>query len=182
MTISIDQSLSSRIIEERLARTESPRHRKMLQTLIDHLRAEEHQSLDELMSTLVPAPAYHFWKNGSDYGPKGADAVRTYYSALVEAKRGILEFAIERIVLDDDNIVTEGTIRAFQTGAVARGFGFNVSDDDATYLVPYRAVIFWPFDAVGDMLGEDGYTTLDADAAELVAPGELPAVYLAQFA
>jgi hypothetical protein len=67
---SIDQSLSWRTIGERLARTDNPRHRKMLQTLADHLRAEEHQSLEELMATLVPDPQYHLWKNGADYGPK----------------------------------------------------------------------------------------------------------------
>jgi len=178
----VDQSLSWRVVEERMARTESPRQRKMLQTLIDHLRAEEHQSLDELMATLVASPQYHFWRDGADYGPKGADAVRSYYAQLVEAKRGVLEYAIERIVVDDDNVVTEGDIRAYQTGAVARGFGFNVDDLDATYLVAYRAVILWPFNAAGEMLGEDGYSTLDPDRASLVAPEDLPAAYLAQFA
>jgi len=157
----VDQSLSWRVVEERMARSESPRQRKMLQTLIDHLRAEEHQSLDE---------------------PKGADAVRSYYAQLVEAKRGVLEYAIERIVVDDDNVVTEGDIRAYQTGEVARGFGFDVADLDATYLVAYRAVILWPFNAAGEMLGEDGYSTLDPDRAERVAAEDLPAVYLAQFA
>ena len=182
MTVAIDQSLSWRTVGERLARTESPRQRRMLQTLIDHLRAEEHQSLDELMATLVTAPQYHFWRDGADYGPKGADAVRAYYQQLVEAKRGVLEYAIERIVVDDDNIVTEGDIRAYQSGAVASGFGFNVGDLDATYLVAYRAVILWPFDAAGEMLGEDGYSTLDPDRAERIAPEDLPEAYLAQFA
>jgi len=182
MTASIDQSRSWRTVAERLARAQDPRHRKMLQTLADHLRAEEHQSLGQLMATLVPEPEYHLWKNGADYGPKGAAAVRSYYMELVESKRGVLEYAIERIVVDDDNIVTEGTIRAYQNGAIAHGFGFNVPDVDATYLVPYRAVIFWPFNAAGEMLGEDGYSTFDADAAERVAPEDLPDAYLAQFA
>jgi hypothetical protein len=43
-------------------------------------------------------------------------------------------------------------------------------------------VILWPFNAAGDMLGEDGYSTFDPDGAELVTPDELPAAYLAQFA
>jgi len=182
MTTSIDQSLAWRTVADRLAQTDNPRHGKMLQTLVDHLRAEEHLSLVELMATLVPEPDYHLWKQGADYGPKGAAAVRSYYSELVESKRGILEYAIERIVVDDDTIVTEGTIRAYQPGAIARGFGFNVPDVDETYLVPYRAVIFWPFDAAGQMLGEDGYSTFDPDGAERVAPEDLPEAYLAQFA
>jgi len=182
MTASVDQSLSWRTVHERMARTDNPRHRRMLQTLADHLRAEEHQSLDELMATLVPEPQYHLWKTGADYGPKGAAGVRSFYTELVESKRGILEYAIERIVVDDDNIVTEGTIRAYQAGAIARGFGFNVPDVDATYLVPYRAVILWPFNAAGEMLGEDGYSTFDPDSAERIEPEDLPPAYLAQFA
>ena len=87
-----------------------------------------------------------------------------------------------RYASDDDNVVTEGDIRAYQTGEVARGFGFNVDDVDATYLVAYRAVILWPFNAAGEMLGEDGYSTLDPDRASPVAPEDLPAAYLAQFA
>jgi hypothetical protein len=182
MTAPVDQSQSWRTIEERLARTANPRHRKMLQTLAEHLRAEERRNLEELMATLVPNPEYHLWKNGADYGPKGAAGVRAYYTEVVESKRAVLEFDIERIVVDDDNIVTEGTIRAYQQGAVARGFGFNVPDVDATYLVPYRAVILWPFNEVGEMLGEDGYSTLDPDSARPVAPEDLPPAYLAQFA
>jgi hypothetical protein len=182
MAASIDQSLSWRTVADRLAQTDSPRQRKMLQTLADHLRAEEHLSLEQLMATLVPEPEYHLWRNGADYGPKGASAVRAYYSEVVESKRGVLEYAIDRIVVDDDNIVTEGTIRAYQQGSVARAFGFNILDVDATYLVPYRAVIFWPFNAAGEMLGEDGYSTFDPDGAERVAPEDLPDVYVAQFA
>jgi hypothetical protein len=182
MTALIDQSMAWRTVADRLAQTGNPRHRKMLQTLVDHLRAEEHLSLVELMATLVPEPDYHLWKQGADYGPKGAAAVRSYYSELVESKRGVLEYAIERIVVDDDNVVTEGTIRAYQQGAIARGFGFNVPDIDETYLVPYRAVIFWPFNLAGQMLGEDGYSTFDPDGARRVALEDLPEAYLAQFA
>ena len=53
---------------------------------------------------------------------------------------------------------------------------------DATYLVTYRALILWPFDEAGQLLGEDGYGTWDPSDAELIPGDELPAAYVALFA
>ncbi len=46
-------------LEERL-RTDNLRHRKMLQTVIDHARAESNGDVDGLMATLCDDPRYHF--------------------------------------------------------------------------------------------------------------------------
>ena len=115
----IDQSTAWRFVEERLNRTENPRHRAMLEVVIGHLKAEQELSLDGLMASLVENPVYRMWRNGKDIGPKGYEAVKAYYSALVEARRGILEYRLERLVIDDDNVVTEGAIRAYQPGRAA---------------------------------------------------------------
>ena len=169
-------------MQERLDRTENPRHRKMLQTVRDHLAAEVAGSLDALMATLVPDPEYHLWGNGVDGGPKSAGAVRAYYASLVEDKRGVLEFDIDRIVCDDDTVVTEGWYRALNRGAVARKLGFVVDDDEADYLVTRRIVLFWPFNQAGEMLGEDGIGSVDPLCARKLDPSEPPEVYPALFA
>ena len=83
----VDQGLSARLLEERLERTQDARHRRMLETVIEHLRAEVDASVERLLATLVPEPEYHLWNNGSDYGPKGVDQVTGYYRELVEARR-----------------------------------------------------------------------------------------------
>ena len=72
-----DQGICWYGLEERLERTTDARHRKMLQTVIDHAKAETRGDVDGLMATLNADPQYHFW-NGKDFGPKGADAVRAY--------------------------------------------------------------------------------------------------------
>ncbi len=82
-------------------------------------------------------------------------------TALVEARRGHLEYLTDRIVVDDDTIVTEGFINAYQPGRAAQQFGFHVDRLDATYLVAYRALVLWPFDADARLLGEDGYASFD---------------------
>lgn len=177
----IDPTAGRRAVEARLAVTTHPRHRKMLETLAAHLGAEAEGSVDALLATLVPEPQYKLWANGTDNGPKGKDAVRAYYEALVASRRGHLEYAVDRIVLDDDAAVTEGFITAYQPGRVARDFGFRVDRLDATYLVVYRAIIVWPFDADADMVGEDGYATFNPDSAVLVPAEELPEAYVALF-
>ena len=67
------QSTMWQAIEERLAVTANPRHRAMLQVVIEHARAEAERSVDRLMATLVDDPHYHFWVGGRDVGPKGRD-------------------------------------------------------------------------------------------------------------
>jgi hypothetical protein len=177
----IDPTAGRRAVDERLAKTENPRHRSMLQALSGHLRAEAEGSLDGLMDSLVEKPEYHMYAKGHDYGPKGYDAVKTYYAQLIAARRGVLEYVLDRIVLDDDCVVTEGLINAYQPGRAAKEFGFNVTELDATYLVSYRAVIMWPFDEAGLLLGEDGYASFDPDSAVMVPSDELPDVYVDQF-
>jgi hypothetical protein len=173
----VDQLLSVRRVEERLARTEDPRQRAMLATVAAHLRAEAAGDLGGLQATLIDAPRYHLWQDGHDYGPKGMDAVLAYYGDIVAVKRQILEFDIERIVVDHDNVVTEGWIHAINLGSVARARGWDVDDDDASYLVSQRVVIFWPFDEAGRMLGEDGYANFDSSQVRELDADELPAAY-----
>ena len=178
----VDPAVSARRLRERLAKTEGARQRAMLGTLVEHLEAEAAMSLDRLMATLAPEPKYHLWANGADYGPKSRDGVVAYYTQLVADNRAVLEFDIDRIVVDDDCIVTEGWIRAINKGAIARARGWSIDDDDAHYLVTQRVVIFWPFDAAGQMLGEDGYANLDPHAVRKLDDSELPETYTAGFA
>ena len=170
----IDQNKGWQAVAERLGRTDDVRHRAMLQVLVDHMRAEMDLDLDGMLGGLVPRPEYHTWSAGRDSGPKSLDGVREYYRKLLEVRRGVLEYAIDRIVVDDDTVVTEGVIRAYQPGRAAREFGFDVPDVDATYLVAYRALILWPFDREGRLIGEDGYGTWSPDDFERVPSAELP--------
>jgi hypothetical protein len=169
-------------VEARLARTEDPRQREMLATVAAHLRAEAGSDLDGLRATLVDEPDYHLWADGHDYGPKGMEAVLGYYGDVVERKRQVLEFDVERIVVDHDTVVTEGWIHAINLGSVARARGWDVDDDVASYLVSQRVVIFWPFDEEGRMLGEDGYANFDRTLTRKLTREELPEAYTRLFA
>jgi len=178
----IEPTVAAHRLRERLAETEATRQRAMLETVIEHLEAEEAMSVDRLLATLAPEPKYHLWANGADYGPKSREAIAAYYTQLVVDNRAVLEFDIDRIVVDDKCVVTEGWIRAINKGSIAKARGWIVDDDDADYLVTQRVVIFWPFNAAGQMVGEDGYANLDPRAVRKLDQSELPEAYTARAA
>jgi hypothetical protein len=177
--VDFDQSLSWQNLEVRLARTTDPRHRKMIETVIAHAKAESYGDVDGLMATLSDDPQYHFWSGGNDWGPKGRDAVRAFYEDFVASGAGFFESVKVRVVVDDDTVVTESAMRGIVPGAVARARGCDVPDLDGHYYVTARTAIFWPFDAAGELIGEDSYGSSDPRVCERVPDDELPAEYVA---
>lgn len=173
-----DQSVGWRALEERLERTRSPRQRQLLQTVIDHVKAEVALDVDGLMNTLVAEPRYHFWIGGRDLGPKGAAAVRAYYENFVADGGAVFESIKERIVVDDETISHEGQMRNLVSGAIAKRRGYTIPDETGHYLVLFRNVVWWSFDAAGKALGEDSYTTMHPDDWTRIPDEELPSCYL----
>ena len=145
--------------EEKLKTITDPRHRAVMETLRDHLKAEATADFPLLLSTLAPNPEYHFWVEGSGFGagPKGLDAVRAHYEQLYEERRHLCEWEIDRFVIDDDTVVTEGFFDQIFPGHVLVSRGVEVDDPDAVYVVRVRLLILWPFDADAKLVGEDSY-------------------------
>jgi hypothetical protein len=177
--LTFDPSITWQQLEERLERTTSPRQRRMLQTVIEHAKAEAAGSVDGLMATLCADPRYHFWSNGRDWGPKGHAAVRGFYANFVAGGEGFFESRKSRIVVDDDTVVTETELRQLVPGAVAAQRGYPIPDPDGHYLVYARTVILWPFNEAGELVGEDSYGSCDTSVFEQIPDEELPAEYVA---
>jgi hypothetical protein len=163
----------------------TPQQRAHLETVVHHSKGEVLADLDMVMPTLSDDPKYHeygvFANTTEDTGPKGLDQVKANYAEMVDNGSYIIESKKTRVVVGDNDIVTEGTYRQILTTAVARKLGF-VTDDvaDAThYLLTGRTVVFWEFDAEGKALGEDRYVF-----PETVTPmtdADLPASYPEKF-
>ena len=178
----IDQNKGWQAVQRRLDTTTDERRRHLLTVLRDHLLAEATADTDLLLSTLGPDPQYHFWVDGSGFGagPRGIDAVRAHYATLYEERRHVCEFDIDRIVADDDTIVTEGWFHQLYPGRVLATRGAEVDDPDGVYLVTMRLVLFWPFDADGRLSGEDSYsdgTMFASDRIRKLAPDEIPEAF-----
>jgi hypothetical protein len=182
MTLDFDPTRTYTGYDDRIAATTDPRHRRMLEIVRDHAKAEVERSLDGLMATLVAEPEYHFWVQGRDMGPKGDAAVRAYYTDFVLSGGAVLESIIERLIVDDGAVVQDSYIRNLVPIGVARRRGYAIPDGIDHVMVTYRNCVLWPFDD-GDestclLLGEDSYTPLDLEAWEAVADADLPDYYL----
>ena len=174
----IDQTRTWAPLEERLAQTTNERHRLVLSTVIEHMKAEAVPDMARLMATISPEPDYHFWQDGQhDFGPKTKPGVQAYYTAFVESRTNFLEFDVKRLIVDDHCLVTEGFLKQIYPGAEAIKIGIPVDDEAADYLVVFRQLLLWPIDENGLVLGEDSYcpgvvsvTKLDRD--------DLPQAYI----
>lgn len=138
--------------------------------------AEADGDLERLMATVSPRAEYHFWSHGQDFGPKGNDGVREYYSAIVAGGANLIEFDVDRLIVDAHALVTEGMLKMLLPGATAVAMGMQVDDPAADYLLSYRQLLIWPIDENGLVLGEDSYTD-GAHTLTPVAPADLPAAY-----
>ena len=183
MGMELDQSKMWTAIEERHARTDDPRHRQMLEVVIEHSKAEAARSVERLMATLVEDPQYHFWVNGRDVGPKGRQGVLDYYVNFVRGGGAVFESPKERIVVDDHNVVSEAEVRNIVTGAIAKARGYRVPDEQGYYEVRFRNIVFFTFgDDPTKAIGEDSYSQFDPDAWRRVDEADLPDAYRAYLA
>jgi len=178
----LDPTKGYRAVEARLDRTTDPRRRAILACLRDHLLAEATGNFDLLLSTLAAEPQYKFWIEGSGFGdgPRGLAAVRSHYEQLFEEGRSVCEYDIDRIVVDDDVIVTEGWFDQLFPGRVLRKRGAAIDDLDAVYDHRMRLLLLWPFDSDARLIGEDSYANgamyLPENIRKL-SSDEIPAVY-----
>jgi hypothetical protein len=161
MTDIIDPTKTYRLIEQRIAKTTNPRHLLMLNRLLQHSMGEAKLDLDLVMSTLAANPRYIAWGAPEDMSPVGREAVQAFYEAtIVKGGQFFLELDMDRIVVDDDTIVTEGYLRSIYYGADAAQRGFPVDDPAAFYLLTLRMLIVWPFDSEGFIIGEETYSAI----------------------
>ena len=167
-------------ISDRLASTEQPRQRIMLERMRVHAAAERDGDLDTLVGTLGAATNYHFWGLSGDIGPKTREGVTDYYRNLVESNGHVLEFYCERMVVDDQCIVIEGRLTMIQPGALLaqHPLAGGMAEAGKNYLVRMRNVIFWSFDEDLMIIGEDSYTGGPVEIRAL-EDHELPADFAA---
>jgi hypothetical protein len=151
------------------------RRRTVLGAALRHsiLESEPVWDVDQIMGTLVAEPRYHIWVDGSDVGPKGADAVRAFYQGAVQSKATLMQFDVERVVVDDRCAVLEGFVRQICTSAMATSLGMPVDELDADddperqFLVVYRTLTVMPVDEHGLIEGEDVYISGPASVSKL---------------
>ncbi len=163
--MTIDPSRTWRRVEERLKTETEPRRRRNLETLLAHMKAEAAGDLDALLATVSEHARYHAYASDDPFlSPKGKAAVREFYKAVLGSGAQRLEFDVERLVVDDDCVLTEGMMRIAYPGSLLKFMGHEVDDPEAFYLYQARMAIVWPMDENGRVIGEDSYVAGDGFA------------------
>ena len=163
----IDPSNTWRKVEERLRTEKDPKRRRNLETVLAHMKAEAAGDLDGLMATITTRETPHYHAYGTDdpvLSPRGREAVRQFYAAFVASGAVKLELDVERLVVDDGFVITEGVMKIAYPGALLRLMGHALDDAEASYLFQTRMCVIWPMDAEGKVIAEDTYTGGDGFA------------------
>jgi ketosteroid isomerase-like protein len=159
----IDPKVTWAKVEARLATEKDPTLRRNLATVFAHMKAESIGDLDGLLETLSDDVQYHFY-GSPEPDPTGKAGVRQFYENFIAGGATRLQLDIDRLVVDDTCVVTEGVMRMAYPGRTLAAQGVVVDDPDAFYLYEARMAVFWPFDDQGLARGEDTYTAGDGFA------------------
>ncbi|HEX7094792.1 MAG TPA: nuclear transport factor 2 family protein [Acidimicrobiales bacterium] len=159
----IDQRLTWRKVEERLATETDPVLRRNLELLLQHMKAEATLDMESLMATVSQNACYHAYGGGHET-LVGKPAVRAFYEAFAASGAHKLHLDIDRLVVDRDCILTEGQMRIAYPGRTLAARGIEVDDPDAYYLYETRMAVVWPIDENGLFIGEDSYVAGDGFA------------------
>ncbi len=109
------------------------------------------------MSTLTAEPVYHQWSiDGTDTGPKSRAEIQAFYDSLISSGCHQFEYDVERVVVGDRCVVTEGKLKIPFSGEMLIALGQEV-ESKAKDATSGRCVTFWPFDEDCKIIGEDIY-------------------------
>jgi hypothetical protein len=164
------------LLSERAASEPDPARRAFVELVLRHIESEVAGDLDTTMATLSDDPDYRVWGVTDHGGPRGRAAVREMYDRQVRIGKNRLEFEVERVLVDDDAVVTEGIFRHAYHGARLVADGLAAAGEvepDERYLVDYRALIVWVKGPDGLIAREDTYKGTPTRLRRRLEPGEL---------
>src|SRR3981081_1316662 len=91
----IDQAVTWKKVEQRLADETDPVLRRNLETVLDHMKSESAGDIDGLLDTLADDVHYHAYGAPDPLSsPQGKDGVRAFYQRFVASGAGGLQLDI----------------------------------------------------------------------------------------
>jgi hypothetical protein len=161
----IDQHLTWKKVEERLATENDPVLRANLELLLQHMKAEATLDMESLMATVSEHARYENFTSDPNARPLvGKPAVQEFYENFAASGAYKLHLDLDRLVVDRRCILTEGLMRMAYPGRTLAAMGITVDDLDADYLFETNMAIIWPIGDDGLFIGEDSYTGRDGFA------------------
>jgi len=144
--------------ERLMAKSNNPRHRAILANYRRHAMLEVSGRFDEIFdhSMTIEEPQY------VTYTPTGCqilngveDVMRVFYGQFMEHGASVMILEDEAIAVDDWGLASEYISNDYISATVARLRGFEVDDDNATYLHRHRVVMTWRYSDDCRLIGEN---------------------------
>lgn len=159
--IEIDPHRSWLALEARAEGEANAQHSALILEVRDHMAFEIRGELEPLMGTLIAEPVYHFW-NENPFVLEGQAAVRGFYENMFAAGGNQFQVVVDRILVDDGGVVTEGQVKQVYRGPQVLAMGLTDLDgapvgDDDLILTTTQLITVWPAGAGGKLVGEDIY-------------------------
>ena len=146
-------------VDEKIAKTDNPRHLHILNNFREHLVAEISGDVDAIMKTQHAEPSYHFFGAGvGDTGPKGGAAVREFYDNIIMSGYNKLRYDVDRFIVDDNALFHEGEMHIVFPRASVESMGIDPPSDGSHYVYSYRQAAIFHYDDEGICTGEDTYS------------------------
>jgi hypothetical protein len=148
------------------------RRRAMLALIVQHMVGEYVGDTPMVMDTLDSDPHYQYLGQAMGPAPVGWDGVEAGYNRSAGTNRNM---RIDRVLLDDDLVVTEGDLLVAVSGDNLRQMGVTLpegADPRVPHVARIRLAIFWPFTAAGKLAGEEIYFGSKPGYLRLLEPGE----------
>ncbi len=166
-------------VEERAREETNSRHKAMLTVVRDHLDHEISGRLDELMGTLCAHPTHHIYGN-NPMTINGAAGLRAFYEAMITGGSNQFEVVVEKVIVDDENVVTEGQLNTVYRGGDMAAMDMTEIngepiDPEGLYLTSTQLITVWPIDDDCLLQGEDIYLAGNPfDACVKITAADVP--------
>ena len=109
--------------------------------------------------------------------------MRAFYSGMFATGGQQFEVVVDKVVVSDNHVITEGQVKQVHKGAALAAMGIEEVDgeplrDADLFVATAQLVTLWPGDAEGKLIGEDIYFGSNSFAdVRRITPEELPPYY-----
>ena len=162
-TLKIDPHGSWNPLREYAETLSNERHKKLVNGVANHMEAEIKGQLEPLMATLTAGPVYHFWRVGEvNMMLNGYEEVSNFYSNMFENGGEQFEVVTERIIVDDQGVITEGKVKQVYAQENLKTMGltsenFSELENSDLWVSNTQLITVWPSDPDAKLVGEDIY-------------------------
>ena len=161
--LKIDPHASWKPLREHAETLSNTRQKQLVNEVANHMEAEIKGQLEPLMATLTAEPVYHFWRvSDVNMVLNGYEEVSNFYSNMFLTGGEQFEVVVEKIIVDDQGVITEGQVKQVYSKEALKTMGltaenFSELEEHDLWLTNTQLITVWPADPDAKLIGEDIY-------------------------